>query len=230
MSDTSILTLTDIESRIAGALKLAGISIEVKKGELVSILGANGAGKTSLLGVIAGLYKPSVGTVRLEGSSITGLPPYRIARMGIGFAPQNHPIFNSLSVAETLELGRPNTQIDVESLFPNIATKRHMRAASLSGGERQMLSMAIALQNDPKICIFDEPSSGLAPKIVSQVFEAIKRMVEAGITVLMVEQNARAALRFADRAYVMEHGKIIASGLAADLANDDQIRRAYLGM
>lgn len=230
MSETPILSLSEVESRILGALKLSGISIEVNKGELVSILGANGAGKTSLLGVIVGQFRASGGDIFLDGKPITGMPPHRIARMGIGFAPQNHPIFSSLSVAESLDLGSPNTQVDTLALFPNLAAKRDQRAASLSGGERQMLSMAIAMQNDPKICIFDEPSSGLAPKIVSQVFEAIKAMVSAGITVLMVEQNARAALRYADRAYVLEHGKISASGPAAELANDDQIRRAYLGM
>lgn len=150
--------------------------------------------------------------------------------MGIGIAPQNHPIFGSLTVAETLDLRPPNYRVDILSLFPNLAAKRSYRAASLSGGERQMLSMALALQADPKICILDEPSSGLAPKIVAQVFQAVKAMVDAGITVLMVEQNARAALKIADRAYVMEHGKIIASGKASDLADDDKIRRAYLGV
>lgn len=150
--------------------------------------------------------------------------------MGIGIAPQNHPIFGSLTVSETLELRPPNYRVDILSLFPNLAAKRSYRAASLSGGERQMLSMALALQADPKICILDEPSSGLAPKIVAQVFQAVKAMVDAGITVLMVEQNARAALKIADRAYVMEHGKIIAIGKASDLADDDKIRRAYLGV
>ena len=230
MSDAPILTLRNVESRFLGALKLVDVCIDVNEGELVSILGANGAGKTSLLGAIAGLYRISRGEICLEGKPINGLPPHRIARMGIGFAPQNHPIFNSLTVAESLDLGRQNTRIDVMALFPNLATKRGQRAAALSGGERQMLSMAIALQNDPKICIFDEPSSGLAPKIVAQVFESIQAMVDAGITVLMVEQNARAALRYAARAYVMEHGRIVADGIASELANDDQIRRAYLGM
>jgi len=230
MSNIPILSLEKVESRVFGAVKLAGVSIEVHSGELVSILGANGAGKTSLLGVIAGLYRPSAGKIRLEGQDITGLSPHRISRLGIGFAPQNHPIFGSLTVAESLDLGRPNSRVDLPKLFPNLFAKHKQRAASLSGGERQMLSMAIAIQNDPKICIFDEPSSGLAPKIVSQVFAAIAAMVDAGITVLMVEQNARAALRHANRAYVMEHGAIVAGGLAADLAKDDQIRRAYLGM
>ena len=207
-----------------------GLDFAVAKGETVAILGANGAGKTSLLGVVAGLYRPTSGEILLDGQPITGMAPHRIARMGIGIAPQNHPIFGSLTVSETLELRPPNYRVDILSLFPNLAAKRSYRAASLSGGERQMLSMALALQADPKICILDEPSSGLAPKIVAQVFQAVKAMVDAGITVLMVEQNARAALKIADRAYVMEHGKIIASGKASDLADDDKIRRAYLGV
>lgn len=211
-------------------MKLSDISVDVFRGELVSILGANGAGKTSLLGVLAGQFPSSKGEIYLDGTAIHGLAPHRIARMGIGFAPQNHPIFASLTVTETLALRAANSRLDVPTLFPNLAAKSTMRAASLSGGERQMLSMAIALQGDPKVCILDEPSSGLAPRIVAQVFAAVRAMTEAGITVLMVEQNARAALKIADRAYVMEHGRIIAGGAASDLANDDQIRRAYLGM
>ncbi len=230
MTKSPILSLRNVESRVHGAVKLSGVSVDVYPGELVSILGANGAGKTSLLGVVAGLYRPTSGEILLDGQPITGMAPHRIARMGIGIAPQNHPIFGSLTVSETLELRPPNYRVDILSLFPNLAAKRSYRAASLSGGERQMLSMALALQADPKICILDEPSSGLAPKIVAQVFQAVKAMVDAGITVLMVEQNARAALKIADRAYVMEHGKIIASGKAADLADDDKIRRAYLGV
>ena len=216
------LTLADFRS-------YAALDLEVEA-TMIALTGDNGAGKTSLLGVVAGLYRPTSGEILLDGQPITGMAPHRIARMGIGIAPQNHPIFGSLTVSETLELRPPNYRVDILSLFPNLAAKRSYRAASLSGGERQMLSMALALQADPKICILDEPSSGLAPKIVAQVFQAVKAMVDAGITVLMVEQNARAALKIADRAYVMEHGKIIASGKASDLADDDKIRRAYLGV
>jgi len=230
MNNTPILSLENVQSHHRGAQNLSGISFEVQKGELVSILGANGAGKTSLLGVIAGQFRASNGVIKLEGRDVSGLPPNIINKLGIGYAPQNHPIFDSLTVKESLMLGAPNQKVDVLALFPNLERKHNQRAASLSGGERQMLSMAMALQNDPKICIFDEPSSGLAPIIVTQVFDAIRKVVEAGITVLMVEQNARAALKIADRAYVMEHGKLTLSGSAAELANNDEIRRAYLGM
>jgi branched-chain amino acid transport system ATP-binding protein len=214
----------------AGALKLSDVSLHVAQKELVSILGANGAGKTSLLGVISGLFKPSAGEVQLEGRSITALPAHEIAKAGVGFAPQNHPIFPSLTVDECLALGAGNAKLETFVLFPNLKIKRNQLAGFLSGGERQMLSMAIAMLNSPKICIFDEPSSGLAPRIVSQVFEAIRVIVDNGVTVLMVEQNARTALKIADRAYVMEHGRITMSGKAAELAENDHIRRAYLGL
>lgn len=230
MSESPLLSVTRLESRHRGALKLHDISLDVHQGELISILGANGAGKTSLLGTIAGQFRPTSGTVRLDGNDITGLPSHRIARLGIGFAPQNHPIFQSLTVAESLELGKANPNVDVFELFPNLKAKRAQKAGSLSGGERQMLSMAIAVLNSPKICIFDEPSSGLAPKIVSQVFASIKAMVDAGITALMVEQNARSALKIADRAYVLENGRITTSGTAESLSQNEEIRRAYLGM
>lgn len=230
MNDTTVLTLTDIESRHNDALKLSRISLQVARNELIAILGANGAGKTSLLGVICGLFRPTAGRVVLDGRDITGLPAHQIARAGIGLAPQNHPIFTSLSVDECLELGEGMAQSDLFALFPNLKAKRNQRAGHLSGGERQMLSMAIALLNKPKICIFDEPSSGLAPRIVEQVFEVIRAMVDSGITALMVEQNARKALRIANRAYIMESGRITRSGPADALAQDEDIRRAYLGL
>lgn len=230
MNDIPVLSLQNVESRQNGALKLSDISLDVFRGELVSILGANGAGKTSLLGVVCGLFKPSGGAITLDGRSITGLPAHKIARAGIGFAPQNHPIFPSLTVDECMALGETDTRLDTWALFPNLKAKRNMRASFLSGGERQMLSMAIAMLNSPKICIFDEPSSGLAPRIVAQVFGAVRTIVDTGVTVLMVEQNARTALKIADRAYVMEHGKITMAGSAAEIAADDHIRRAYLGL
>lgn len=230
MNSSPVLSLSNVESRHNGALKLSGITLDVFQRELVSILGANGAGKTSLLGVICGLFKPSGGEISLEGRSIVGLPAHRIARAGIGFAPQNHPIFHSLTVDECMALGATDTRLDTWSLFPNLKAKRNIRASFLSGGERQMLSMAMAMLNSPKICIFDEPSSGLAPRIVAQVFDAVRTIVDTGVTVLMVEQNARTALKIADRAYVMEHGKITMTGSAAEIAADDHIRRAYLGL
>jgi len=225
-----VLSLHNVESRHKGALKLRNVDLQVFPGELVTILGANGAGKTSLLGVVCGLYRASQGEIWLEDKLISGLAAYQIARLGLGAAPQNHPIFHSLTVEESLNLGKSNKWLDIWEIFPNLAEKRNMAGSLLSGGERQMLSMAMALLNSPKICLFDEPSSGLAPRIVAQVFQAIRHMADVGITILMVEQNAHAALKIADRAYVMEQGKITMSGTGSDLAADDHVRRAYLGL
>jgi len=230
MNSKVILSLEHVESRHHGVRKLADINLQVFPGELVSILGANGSGKTSLLGVACGLYRAFTGNVWLDGRSITGMPAYEIARLGIGFAPQNHPIFDSLTIRECLALGASNKLLDIWELFPNLAEKRKQRASFLSGGERQMLSMAMALLNSPKICVFDEPSSGLAPRIVSQIFKVMRIMVDAGITILMAEQNARVALGIADRAYVMEQGRITMSGTAKEIAANDHVRRAYLGL
>lgn len=227
---TALLEIENLSTRHSGGLKLAGISLRVDRGELVSILGANGAGKTSLLATIAGIFRPDEGQIRFEGREIGGHAPHRIVRDGLVMAPQNHPIFESLTVTESLTLGREQVGDDVFQLFPNLARKRFQRAGRLSGGERQMLSMAMALSTAPKLCLLDEPSSGLAPMIVHDVFQAIRQLVRGGLTVLMVEQNAKAALDLSDRAYVLEQGRIVMEGTASKITADEHIRRAYLGI
>jgi branched-chain amino acid transport system ATP-binding protein len=230
MTAQAMLSVQSVSSRFGGGLKLNDVSLTVARGQLVSILGANGAGKSTLLGVISGQYAPSTGRVVIDGQDITGQPAHRVVRAGIALAPQNHPIFDSLSVDENLALGVTPADAAIFEMFPNLQAKRGQRAGRLSGGERQMLSMAQALLTKPKLCMFDEPSSGLAPLIVHQVFNAIRRLADSGTTVLMVEQNARAALELADHAYVMEQGRIVLEGPARQISANDHVRRAYLGL
>lgn len=225
-----VLSVRNVSSRYRGGLKLSGITLDVRAGELVSILGANGAGKSTLLGVIAGLFRPASGTIMLGSHDITGMPAHRVVKAGIALVPQNHPIFESMTVAENLAIGTVEAGEETFSIFPNLAVKRNQRAGMLSGGERQMLSMAQAFLTKPKIYLLDEPSSGLAPRIVRQIFDVVRQLVGAGLTVLMVEQNARAALELADRAYVMEQGRIALEGDARDISANDHVRRAYLGL
>jgi branched-chain amino acid transport system ATP-binding protein len=230
MTAQPMLRVQSVSSRFGGGLKLNDVSLTVARGQLVSILGANGAGKSTLLGVISGQFAPSMGRVVIDGQDITGQPAHRVVRAGIALAPQNHPIFDSLSVGENLALGVTQADAAIFEMFPNLQAKRGQRAGRLSGGERQMLSMAQALLTKPKLCMFDEPSSGLAPLIVHQVFNAIRRLADSGTTVLMVEQNARAALELADHAYVMEQGRIVLEGPARQISANDHVRRAYLGL
>ncbi len=230
MSAHPVLSVQSISSSFKGALKLSEVSLTVERGQLVSILGANGAGKSTLLGIIAGEFVPRTGRVIIDGVDVTGWAAHRVLRAGIALAPQNHPIFESMTVEENLALGPARAGDEIYDMFPNLRSKRAQRAGRLSGGERQMLSMAQALLAKPKLCMFDEPSSGLAPLIVRQVFDAIRRLADGGTTVLMVEQNARAALGMADYAYVMEQGRIALRGPARDISADDHVRRAYLGL
>lgn len=227
---TAILSLDGVSSRFAGALKVSNVSLAINEGEFVSILGANGAGKTSLLGLIAGLYRPSAGKIYLEGKDITNWTANQVVKAGIALAPQNHPIFESLTVDENLSVAGRNSEVDVFELFPNLLRYRKSAAGRLSGGERQMLSMALALGTKPKIWVLDEPSSGLAPKIIQQVFSVIRRLADRGMTIVMVEQNASQALRISDRAYVLEHGKIVLEGQSSVISTNDHVRQAYLGM
>lgn len=227
---SAVLSVEDLSTRHGGGLKLANVSLNVQESELVCILGANGAGKSSLLNTIAGIYRPLMGHIRLLGREIGGMPSHRVAKGGLALAPQDHPVFESLTVMECLTLQSGDGVDEIFNLFPNLAAKRTQRAGRLSGGERQMLSMAQSLMLKPKVCLLDEPSSGLAPMIVHEVFEAIRKLVAKGLTVLMVEQNATAALRLAHRAYVMEHGRITLEGSASEVAANDHVRKAYLGL
>ena len=217
---------------------LRGVDLEVRAGELVCLLGANGAGKSSTLRAISGLVRPSGGRIVFDGRAITGLQPSAILEAGIAHCPEGRRVFPYLTVEENLAMGayvrrdRPAIAADLERVcahFPILAERRRQAAGTLSGGEQQMLAIGRALMARPRLILFDEPSLGLAPTIVETTFEIIADIRRQGTTVLMVEQNAYLALRMADRGYVMESGRIVLSGPARDLLADDHVRRAYLG-
>jgi branched-chain amino acid transport system ATP-binding protein len=212
--------------------------MHVRPGELVSLIGGNGAGKTTTLKTISGLLRPRRGEVAFLGENITGLPPNKIVRKGLSHVPEGRQLFVKMSVQSNLEMGgyllrdREETKTRVgyfESLFSILGDRRDQLAGTLSGGEQQMLAIGRALMAKPKLLLLDEPSMGLAPMMAHNVFKTIGRLRDEGMTILLVEQNARAALHISDRAYVMETGKIIMEGPSEELLNHNQIKRAYLG-
>lgn len=217
---------------------LKDISLQVEQGEIVTLIGANGAGKTTTLRTISGLQKVTSGDVLLEGVSIVNLPAPDRVLMGISQVPEGRRIFAEMSVYENLELGaflrRDRSQIkkDIDGVyerFPILGSRKRQMAGTLSGGEQQMLAMGRALMSKPKILLLDEPSMGLAPLLVKEIFEIVKDINQNGTTVLLIEQNASMALSIADRAYVIENGEIVLSGTGAELAKSDEIKKAYLG-
>ncbi len=222
---------------------LTGVSLEVKAGTVVALIGANGAGKTTTMRAISGLLAPTRGEVVLDGAPVHGLGAARIARLGLAHAPEGRKVFAPLTAEDNLLLGayralprlfgfrrRAAADLDrVYALFPRLAERRHQLAGTLSGGEQQMLAIGRALMARPKVMLLDEPSMGLAPVIVQEVFETIRRLKAAGTTMLLVEQFARSALEVADRAYVMERGRIAVSGTPAELRRDERVIAAYLG-
>jgi branched-chain amino acid transport system ATP-binding protein len=231
-----LLELSDIEVRYGSILALKGVSLSVDEGEMVTLLGANGAGKTTTLRTISGLIRPSAGTVKFEGQAISQLPPHRIVALGIGHVPEGRRIFPDMSVVENLEMGafqrRGSLSADIEQvfeLFPELDQRRKQLGGTLSGGEQQMLAIGRALMSRPTLLLLDEPSMGLAPMLVSRIFEIIRDIRKRGTTVLVVEQNAAQALRLADRGYVLEVGKIVMSDQATNLLSDERVRVAYLG-
>ena len=233
-----ILEVKELEAGYGPIRALDGVSIEVAEGESVAIIGANGAGKTSLLMAISGVVPARRGTISFAGRPITGLPTHAIARLGIGHAPEGRRIFPRLSVRENLQLGgftqtnRAMVARDIDeacSLFPVLGSRMGQMGGTLSGGEQQMLALARALIGRPKLLLLDEPSLGLAPLIVQKIFEVIGSLSQRGLAVVLVEQNARAALKLADRGYVLETGRITLSGPGRDLAGDRRVREAYLG-
>ena len=233
-----ILEVSELEAGYGPIRALDGVSIEVGEGESVAIIGANGAGKTTLLMTISGVVPPRRGSILFEGRPIAGLPTHAIAKLGIGHAPEGRRIFPRLSVRENLQLGgftqtdRATVARDIEeacSLFPVLGARMSQMGGTLSGGEQQMLALARALIGRPKLLLLDEPSLGLAPLIVQKIFEVIGSLSTRGIAVVLVEQNARAALKLADRGYVLETGRITLSGPGSDLAGDRRVREAYLG-
>jgi branched-chain amino acid transport system ATP-binding protein len=220
-----------------GPLKiLHGIDLDVAPRGIVTVLGANGVGKTTLLRALSGIYAPSAGSIRFDGASIGGLPSHAIVARGLAQAPEGRQIFAAMTVLENLRLGAVArggpAEADLErvfGLFPVLKARIAQRAGSLSGGEQQMLCVGRALMARPKLLLMDEPSLGLAPKLVRQIFDLVLAIRDAGTPILLVEQNARAALRVADTAHVMEGGRIVLSGPAAELAADERVRAAYLG-
>ncbi len=222
-----------------GVIKaLKGVSFEVNEGEVIALIGANGAGKTTTLHTITGLLNAKSGSIVLDGKDITKTPAHKIVKMGIAHVPEGRRIFQNLTVLDNIRLGaftRKDKEAiaeDIEKvykLFPRLEERKTQIAGTLSGGEQQMLAMGRALMSKPRIVVMDEPSMGLSPILVSEIFDIIENIREQGTTVLLVEQNAKKALSIADRAYVLETGKIVLSGKASDLINDESVKKAYLG-
>ena len=218
--------------------QIKGISFTVNEGEIIALIGANGAGKTTILHTISGLIPAKTGSVKFMDKELTKTAPHKIVQMGMAHVPEGRRIFQELSVYENLKLGaytrKDKAEIEqslqtVYGRFPRLEERKKQVAGTLSGGEQQMLAMGRALMSRPKIILMDEPSMGLSPLLVSEIFDIIKSINESGTTVLLVEQNAKKALSIADRAYVLETGNIVLEGGAKDLMNDDSIKKAYLG-
>ncbi|HJB95709.1 MAG TPA: ABC transporter ATP-binding protein [Candidatus Mediterraneibacter intestinigallinarum] len=234
----AMLEVKDLEVYYGVIQAIKGISFEVNKGEVIALIGANGAGKTTTLHTVTGLISPKKGHVIFEGKDITKVPAHKIVSMGMAHVPEGRRVFAELSVYENLRMGaytrKDKNEIE-ESLanvykrFPRLEERKNQMAGTLSGGEQQMLAMGRALMSKPKIILMDEPSMGLSPILVNEIFDIIRAVSESGTTVLLVEQNAKKALAIADRAYVLETGKIVLEGNAKDLLEDDSIKKAYLG-
>jgi branched-chain amino acid transport system ATP-binding protein len=234
----ALLEVNDLEVRYGSIEAVCGVSFQVEQGQIVTIIGANGAGKSSTLLALSGLVRPSGGTIRFQGEDITGLRTDRIVRSGLVQVPEGRAILNPLTVEENLELGawtrkdrhaiRPSME-KVYALFPVLATRRRQLAGSLSGGEQQMLAIGRALMAEPRLLILDEPSMGLAPLLVKTIFDTIVAITRVGTTVLLVEQNARQALRISDQAIVLSHGRILRRGPSAELLEDPVVIEAFLG-
>ncbi len=232
-----MLKLEDITVSYGKIEALKGISLRIEQGEIAALIGANGAGKSTILMAISCVVPLRSGRILLEDGDITGLPPHEIVRMGISQVPEGRRIFSRMTVRENLEMGgylrtRAEQLRDLDHiyhLFPVLAERSGQMGGTLSGGEQQMLAIGRALMSRPRLLLLDEPSLGLAPIIVSRIFKIIREINQEGTTILLVEQNAKAALRLADRAYVMETGRIVMEGRASDLANDPGIKKAYLG-
>ena len=233
----SLLEVQDLHVYYGSIHAIKGISFHVEKGEIVTLIGANGAGKSTTLNTVSGLLKPRDGSVFFDGSSSVGVPAHKIVGKGMALCPEGRRIFAQLSVEENLEMGaftRPGSEIKdsmerVYENFPRLKERYKQTAGTLSGGEQQMLAMGRALMSKPDLMMLDEPSMGLAPILVDQIFEIIKKLHKNGTTILLVEQNAQMALSIADRAYVLETGKIVNEGTGAELLHDDSVRKAYLG-
>ena len=233
----SILEVNSLHVYYGSIHAVKGVSFEVREGEIVTLIGANGAGKSTILNTISGLLHPRSGSVSFEGHDLKNVPANKIVTHGLAQVPEGRHVFLQMTVEENLEMGaytQPNSTIapgiaDVYERFPRLKERRKQVAGTLSGGEQQMLAMGRALMSKPKLLMLDEPSMGLAPILVDQIFDIIKELHASGTTILLVEQNAQAALSIADRAYVLETGSISLSGTGAELMASDEVRKAYLG-
>ena len=234
----SILHVENLNVYYGAIHAVKGISFDVEEGEVVTLIGANGAGKSTTLNTVAGLLKPREGVVEFEGKSLLCIAPHTIVGKGIALCPEGRRVFLQMSVRDNLEMGaftRTDTAEVAQSLedvfkrFPRLKERENQVAGTLSGGEQQMLAMGRALMSKPRLLMLDEPSMGLAPILVQEIFDIIEQLHGAGTTVLLVEQNARMALKVADRAYVLETGKVSMSGKASELASDERVKQAYLG-
>ncbi|MBR6569792.1 MAG: ABC transporter ATP-binding protein [Clostridia bacterium] len=233
----SLLKVDNIHVYYGAIHAIKGISFEVNEGEIVTLIGANGAGKSTTLNTVAGLLKPREGRITFDGKNITGVSASKMVYNGMALCPEGRRVFQQMTVRENLEMGgysRPNSEIagsieNVFNRFPRLREREKQIAGTLSGGEQQMLAMGRALMSKPKLLMLDEPSMGLAPILVEQIFDIIKELHAAGTTILLVEQNAQMALSIADRAYVLGTGQITMSGPAAEVLADDRVRAAYLG-
>ena len=232
-----MLKVNDINVYYGAIHAIKNISFEVNDGEIVTLIGANGAGKTTTLQTISGLLHTRTGSIEFMGKNIVGMPPHKVVAHGLAQVPEGRRVFLQMTVEENLEMGaftRPNSEIeggiaDVYERFPRLKERRRQIAGTLSGGEQQMLAMGRALMSKPKLLMLDEPSMGLAPILVEQIFDIIQELNKAGVTVLLVEQNAQMALSIAHRGYVLETGKIVATGTGAELLEDEAVKKAYLG-
>jgi branched-chain amino acid transport system ATP-binding protein len=233
-----LLEVKGLQVAYGGINAVKGIDLEVGAGELVTLIGANGAGKTTTLKALAGLLKPAAGSVRYDGQDITGTPSCELVRRGLALVPEGRGVFARLTVEENLAMGayirddKAAIAADCEhayATFPRLAERRKQLAGTLSGGEQQMLAIARALMCKPRLLLLDEPSMGLAPIVVQKIFETIRAVASTGVTLLLIEQNARLALQTCDRGYVMESGLITLSGAAKSLLDNPDVRRAYLG-
>ena len=234
----AMLEINDLHVNYGMIAALKGISFEVNEGEVISLIGANGAGKTTTLHTLTGLISAKSGSIKFNGVELTKTPAHKIVEMGIAHVPEGRRIFQNLTVLDNLKLGaftrkdKENIPKDIQDIyerFPRLAERKNQIAGTLSGGEQQMLAMGRALMSHPKLLMLDEPSMGLAPILVEQIFDIIRQLHKNGTTILLVEQNAQMALSVADRAYVLETGKITLSGTGKELAESDEVRKAYLG-
>ncbi|TAJ36738.1 MAG: ABC transporter ATP-binding protein [Reyranella sp.] len=234
-----MLELKSVDAGYGSFQALFGVSLEVKAGEAVGVIGPNGAGKTTLMRVISGLIRPTKGSIAMEGANVLATAPHKIIDLGIAHVPENRRLFPRLTVEDNLRMGaftraaRPKFAQRLEfvfDLFPRLKERRGQLAGTMSGGEQQMCAIGRALMSDPKLLLLDEPSAGLAPVVVQQVFELVKRIRASGLTVLIVEQNVKQVLRVVDRAYLLEAGSLRISGTSAELLASDTIKQAYLGV